>query len=266
MTLVCTLPTCASWPFSQHSVYLKQSYVNQLCTPTRSAMMTGHYPFKTGTQHGVFLNMEAGGVPYYGPQEGYFNHSTDLFDRNSGRVVRGLDFFRETKGQMHPITDKNGVYSTHVFTDETLRVLDAHPRTHPFFLLLSYQSVHAPLQAPASYRSRLKKAGLYENTVIVFSSDNGGDTQFGASNHPLRGEKNTIWEGGNEDGFFRLFHVVDWNPTLLGVAGSSEMLYGDGINQWPSIAEKGTRRLRRTQFIYNIDTPASGQSAAATSS
>ncbi|KAI6208665.1 Sul-3 [Aphelenchoides besseyi] len=338
-------PNLRALAFSQSSVYLKGSYVNQLCTPTRSALMTGYYPFRTGTQRGVFLNMEASGVPmdysflpqnlkklgyqnyligkwhlgycrreflptargfdyfygYYGPQEGYFNHSTDLYDRNTRKVVGGLDFFREVNGRMHPIVNKNGVYSTHLFNDEAIRVLETHPRNQPFFLFLSYQAVHAPLQVPSSYQKfctafahdyrrmiycamlaamdesigkvvrKLEKLGLLNNTLIAFSSDNGGDTTFGASNFPYRGEKNTLFEGGTktvtffhfkkEFSTFRnytdLFHVVDWHPTLLGVAGGSALLYGDGINQWPAITQTGTRRLRRTQFIYNIDSPAS---------
>lgn len=32
---------------------------------------------------------------------------------------------------------------------------------------------------------------------------------------------------------------------------------GDGINQWPAITQSGTRRMHRTQFIYNIDSPTS---------
>uniref|UniRef100_A0A1I8A432 Sulfatase domain-containing protein n=1 Tax=Steinernema glaseri TaxID=37863 RepID=A0A1I8A432_9BILA len=43
-------PFLRSLAFSRHSVQLANSYVNQLCTPTRSALMTGYYPFRTGTQ------------------------------------------------------------------------------------------------------------------------------------------------------------------------------------------------------------------------
>ncbi|KAI6183472.1 Sul-3 [Aphelenchoides bicaudatus] len=334
-------PNLKSLAFSQHTVYLQNSYVNQLCTPTRSSLMTGYYPFRTGTQNGVFLNMEASGVPlnfpflpqnlrklgyrnyligkwhlgyckkeflptergfdyfygFYGAQEGYFNHSTDMYDRNTRSVVGGLDFFEEAGGQMRPIREKDGLYSTHLFTEETMRVLRKHPKTLPFFMFLSYQSPHAPLQAPAYYKKFcsayfydfkrmvycammaaldesvgkviqfLHEQKLYDNTMIIFSSDNGGDTKFGASNLPYRGEKNSVFEGGTKTITFfhskrdftkfryynELFHVVDWHPTLLGIAGASVMLYGDGINQWPTITQKGNKRYRRTQFIYNID-------------
>lgn len=42
----------------------------------------------------------------------------------------------------------------------------------------------------------LKKAGIYENSLIIFSTDNGGQAGAGSSNFPLRGNKNTLYEAG----------------------------------------------------------------------
>lgn len=42
----------------------------------------------------------------------------------------------------------------------------------------------------------LKEAGIYDNTLIVFSTDNGGQASKGASNYPLRGNKDTLFEAG----------------------------------------------------------------------
>jgi arylsulfatase B len=42
----------------------------------------------------------------------------------------------------------------------------------------------------------LKNSGLYDNSVIIFFSDNGGSDNGGASNLPLKGDKGTFYEGG----------------------------------------------------------------------
>ena len=42
----------------------------------------------------------------------------------------------------------------------------------------------------------LRELGLMDNLLIVFTSDNGGNTDEGSSNWPLRGAKRTLWEGG----------------------------------------------------------------------
>ncbi|KAK5966336.1 Arylsulfatase [Trichostrongylus colubriformis] len=112
----------------------------------------------------------------------------------------------------------------------------------------------------------LRATKKYEDTVIIFTSDNGGTAQFGASNRPLRGEKDTLWEGGTKTTTIvhaprfihtngirpQLFHVVDWHATMLAIAGLNLQSYGDGINQWSYIVT-GNPKLRRFQFVYNID-------------
>ena len=82
---------------------------------------------------------------------------------------------------------------------------------------------------------RLKAAGLWNNTLIVFSSDNGGVGK--GINYPLRGEKHSNWEGGMRTAAFVsgglipshlqgsssdvVFHIADWCPTLCRLAGVS---------------------------------------------
>lgn len=79
--------------------------------------------------------------------------------------------------------------------------------------------------------------GLLENSIIIFSSDNGGAANGfnlnAASNWPLRGVKNTLFEGGvRAAGLIwspllskpqristQIFHISDWLPTLYHAAG-----------------------------------------------
>ena len=76
----------------------------------------------------------------------------------------------------------------------------------------------------------LTTAGLLNNTIIAFTSDNGGSVADGMSNYPLRGGKGTLYEGGHRVRAFindptlgsyvnsGLFHAVDWVPTLVDAA------------------------------------------------
>lgn len=86
----------------------------------------------------------------------------------------------------------------------------------------------------------LEKNGMLQNSIIVFSTDNGGPAagfnQNAASNWPLRGVKNTLWEGGvRGTGLVwsplidkakrvgkQLMHITDWLPTLLKASGETK--------------------------------------------
>lgn len=157
-------------------------------------------------------------------------------------------------------------YSTHLFTREAIRVIDTWSAEAPGFLHLSYTAPHDPLQAPDEYlnipqcaqmqnwRRRtfcgmvkamdegvaqvteaLQKRGLADNTIIIFSTDNGGAPSVGGFNYPFRGEKASVYEGGIHNPAFinippalgatirsglyeRTSHLVDFAPTLLGLA------------------------------------------------
>jgi arylsulfatase A-like enzyme len=86
--------------------------------------------------------------------------------------------------------------------------------------------------------AQLKAKGLWENTLLVFTSDNGGPFDLGkgaATNFPLRGAKNTPLEGGIRAAAFLsggfipenlrgtvqngMIHIADWYATLAKLAG-----------------------------------------------
>eukprot|EP00091_Calanus_sinicus_P015384 TRINITY_DN33562_c0_g1_i1.p1 TRINITY_DN33562_c0_g1~~TRINITY_DN33562_c0_g1_i1.p1 ORF type:complete len:209 (-),score=39.13 TRINITY_DN33562_c0_g1_i1:66-692(-) len=110
----------------------------------------------------------------------------------------------------------------------------------------------------------LKESGMLENTVIVFMSDNGGPTDKGADNHPLRGSKGSLWEGGTRTPALisgnilsprtetRMFHITDWLPTLLDMAGIKSAEEGlDGVSHWTSLAAN-TSLWGREEMLYNM--------------
>jgi uncharacterized sulfatase len=119
-----------------------------------------------------------------------------------------------------------GGYLTDYYTDEAVRVIEQN-RDRPFFLYLAHWAPHTPLQATRAdydalghielHRERvyaamiraldrgvgrvldaLRENGLEENTLVIFTSDNGGAGYIGLPdvNRPFRGWKITLFEGG----------------------------------------------------------------------
>ena len=170
-------------------------------------------------------------------------------------------------------------YSTHLLTREACRLVEAQPPGKPLFLYVPYNAVHAPLQVPERYLqpygglqgprkqlagmlaavdegigqvvATLEKAGLRENTLLIFSADNGGPPP--GSNTPLRGFKGSVYEGGVRGCAFANWpgripagqrikeplHIIDWYPTLVKLAGGTleQTQPLDGRDVWPLLTQ-----------------------------
>jgi arylsulfatase A-like enzyme len=164
---------------------------------------------------------------------GFYSGGEDYFKHTSSGAY---DFRHDKTPKCGPgcslvDSDSSGKYSTTVFTTEAVRVVNEHPFTKkPLFLYLAYQGVHAPAEVPQSYvtpyndliadekrrvfagmlsavdegignvTKALQARGAFDNTLFVFTADNGGPTTtgdgVGARNWPLKGGKHSIWEGG----------------------------------------------------------------------
>lgn len=142
---------------------------------------------------------------------------------------QGFDLFKEPKSigfEKDAYFDNEGRYCSDVLTDETLSFMETH-RSEPFFVYLATHDVHAPLEPKpelvAKYKKKaqranvsdaeiqqaasveaidvnvgrimdkLKELKLNDNTMVIFTSDNGGTPQFAA---PLNGSKGALYEGG----------------------------------------------------------------------
>lgn len=201
----------------------------------------------------------------YGPWFGMIDYFTHLRNQQ-------LDWHRDDQ----PIKDEG--YSTHLLAKEACRLIREKNPAKPLFLYLPFNAVHVPHQVPESYLrpyenlkgvrrtyagmvaamdeaigqvvAALDEKGIRTNTLIIFSSDNGGPSPGSVTcNGPLRAAKGTLYEGGmrvcacvNWPGHIPAgaainepLHAVDWFPTLVKLAGGSlkQKLPLDGLDIWP---------------------------------
>ncbi|QDU88862.1 Arylsulfatase [Pirellulimonas nuda] len=209
------------------------------------------------------------------------------FGHQYGHMMGNLDYFTHLRdGKLdwyrndEPLEEEG--YTTSLIADEAGRVIRSHPSGKPLFLYVPFNGVHSPYQTPASYcepyqelpkprktlagmmaavdesigkiAAALEERGMRENTLIIFSSDNGGSNPGKVSmNTPLRAGKGSVYEGGVRVPAFATWpgkiaagstidepmHVVDWYPTLLKLAGApaSQQHAPDGLDIWPVLTE-----------------------------
>jgi arylsulfatase A-like enzyme len=290
---------------------LTQFYVNPVCAATRSALLTGRYPFRqwmdwrsedfgkpdylellgmelahlpdgTPTRRITGLDTnertlaealkEAGystaimgkwhlgeWLPEHLPMSHGFDHQYGFYGwgidynhycipHNAPAVFAVYDWHRNQQ----PLFEQG--YSTDLIANEAVRLIAEQPKDKPFFHYIAFNAIHGPLEEIPRHRDTLDKRsaalkcldeavgrilgtleqqGLADDTLVIFTNDNGGLTE--QVNRPWRGTKNTTWEGGIrvpcilrwpgklEPGATNdaLIGVIDLFPTLITLAGGS---------------------------------------------
>jgi len=174
---------------------------------------------------------------------GYVHDSTDYYDSTlktesievpSGCELANISGIVDLIKDDGPAIGLNGTkWVDYLFLEESLKNIEDHDVSTPLFLFHAFHSVHAPLNPPEELEqpyetlkdptrrayhamttfvdtavgkivAKLKQKGMWENTLLVLSSDNGGPLYpgkniklfGGGSNHPLRGGKTSDFEGG----------------------------------------------------------------------
>ncbi|MBM3783458.1 MAG: hypothetical protein FJW30_03810 [Acidobacteria bacterium] len=270
------IPTPHIDALAKASVYCTNGYVSHpFCSPTRAGLMTGRYQQRFGhennprydrTDRTAGLPLDQVTLAQVLAKAGYRTGLTGKwhlgatpemhpmrrgFREMYGFLGGGHDYFlSETEGNpreyLIPL-ERDGKperfegYLTERLSDEAAAFVKRAQVNEPFFLYLTYNAPHTPVQVPESYLSRLahipddgrrrygamisavddgvgqlmtalKETGLAENTLLFFISDNGGPiTVTKCSNGPYRAGKGSVYEGG-----IRVPFLVHWPAKLKG--------------------------------------------------
>jgi arylsulfatase A-like enzyme len=205
------------------------------------------------------LPMGQGFDHQYGHYAWGIDYNNHTIPHNAPAVFAVHDWHREQK----PVLEKG--YSTDLIADEEVRLLGLESKDKPFFHYVAFNAIHGPLEEIPRHADKMdkrnaaikcldegvgrilaaiRKDGFTENTLVIFTNDNGGLTE--EVNRPWRGTKNTTFEGGIRVPFIAswpdklkagaasnaLIHVTDLFPTFVTLAGGSlkQELPLDGID------------------------------------
>lgn len=187
-----------------------------------------------------------------------------------------------------------GEYTGTRFSERAIQYVENHAKVHPdqsMFMYLALHNTHGPLEAlpefikmynttypfpqqhlyyammttvdtiVANLTAAIKKAGLWDNSIFIWTTDNGAPVQVGGTNYPLRGGKGSNWNGGYQVPFMisggalpisqrgksaplgNPLSITDMYATLLSIAGikdASDPGGGpapiDSLDAWPFLS------------------------------
>jgi len=342
-----TVPTPNIDKLASQGIRFNNYNVEVQCTPSRSAIMTGRHPVRSGTYTVPWPGQGKAGMapweytlPKLLSDSGY---ATALYGKwhlgnTQGRMPNDQGFdewwgtpdtwdqagytqwplFKESgvpvpmlwegkKGQpsrpvmpldlkLRPIVDEKYIIP------KTVEYIKRNAAANkPFFVYVGYSEIHPPLMANPNFAGKstqrggvqadviaemdyrlgqvleaIKEAGIEDNTIIVFSSDNGtggAEPQFGGNtsgpwrgdffNTPFEGSMRVPamirWPGKVPSGVVtqEMFAAVDWMPTLAGMIGASNLVPKDrpidGINAAPFMLGKSSTTGRDLYPFFGID-------------
>jgi len=200
-----------------------------------------------------------------------------------------LPLMRNEKVIEAPV-DQNTV--TKRYTEEVIKFITAN-KDKPFFVYLPHTMVHNPVHSSEKFRGKsanggygdateeidwstgeilatLKKLGVDDNTLVIFTSDNGAASRWGGSNLPLSGYKGSTMEGGMREPCVmrwpgkipagkkcdELASTLDLLPTLARLAGTKapEDRIIDGKDIWPlMVGKRGAKSPHEAFYYYRMD-------------
>lgn len=285
--------------FAAQSIELTQFLVCPVCAPTRASLMTGRYNYRTrivdtfkgrammdpaeltlaeilqtaGYRTGIFGKWHLGdNYPLRAMDQGF----EESVVHRGGGLCQPSDISDNT--YFDPILIHNGKlekyhgYCMDIYTSEAIHFIEQH-RTESFFVYLSTNTPHVPLQIDESYvvpyRSmgldeqtakvygmitniddnfgrllkRLDELNLTDNTIVIFMTDNGPQLTEGRYTANLRGSKGWVYDGGIRVPCFLRLPQVKGSRTIDRIAAHIDimptLLDICGINLPPQIKLDG---------------------------
>ncbi len=214
----------------------------------------------------------------------------DMMDDYWKHLRHNLNLLRHNRETVEP----QG-HATDIFTDWACEYLTERSRAgKPFFLYLAYNAPHGPTQPPPEWLEKVKqrqpgidekrarlvaliehldagvgrvldtldKTGLTANTLVAFTSDNGGDLTTGANNGPWRSGKTHFYEGGLRVPFAARWpgHIapgsqsgrealsMDLFSTALEAAGVANPANVDGVSFLPTLLGQAQPETKRDLY------------------
>ncbi len=222
--------------------------------------------------------------------EHFHGYLGDMMDDYYSHRRHGINYMRLNDREINP----KG-HATDLFTQWAIDYIRQRAKSkQPFFLYLAYNAPHSPIQPPKDWLERvkqrekgieerrarlvaliehlddgigkvmaaLKESGVSDNTLVIFTSDNGGQVSVGANNGSLRGSKGEMYEGGigvpmcavwpgkikpgsRSD---RVALIMDMFPTLCDAAGVGFDHEIDGRSTLPTLLGKPQPTEKRFLF------------------
>ena len=237
------------------------------------------------------LGLESPNIPTERGFDFFHGWLGDMMDDYVQKRRHDINYMRKNL----EIIDPPG-HATDLFTQWSVEYIkEQAPKATPFFLYLAYNAPHFPVQPPDNWLNKikqrepqlsekraklvafiehlddgigkviqaLKESGEYNNTIIVFSSDNGGLLRDEANNGPLRDGKQSVYEGGLkvptgiswknggiQPGSNTKYKAItmDLYPTLLEAAGGDITHPIEGVSFLPIL--KGNSMSDRDRTLY----------------
>ncbi|XP_006819265.2 arylsulfatase B-like [Saccoglossus kowalevskii] len=255
-------------------VIFNNTYVQPLCTPSRSALMTGYYPFKTGNQHQLLISLQPAGLPLEYkilPERlkdvGYLTHAIGKwnlgfckedflptkrgFDSHYGpwaggiyshytKMNNGYDF-RDNMG----VVQQSNTYLTYMLTERAVDLIMGHYVEYPLYLQYNMDLPAKFPEVPPEYEA------LYSNIA-----DNRTRAFYGKMSL-IDDSVSSVVEALKTKGLWdeTLFIFISDNGAAASQAGSNWPFRGniatlfEGSTRVPAIAHG--RMLKRTGYVNN---------------